>query len=132
MQVLIVIFLAIIAISVAPWLLGVAVVGAAFYGVFFLIAIGVAVAALVICAGYLLLVERPRKDRAEKQRRVERGARMQASDAAIAEQKRATAELIEDRKRAASKATADEEAIQAEVDEQIREAKIRKDLKARH
>ena len=131
MQILIVILLAIIAIAVAPWLVGIVTVGAMAYGALLVAVIAAAVLAIVIYAGYFFFVVSPRRDRLEAKIRSDRDARMQSQDAQLAAQKRAAQEIIDTRARAAAKAKASEDLIQAEIDEQIREAKIRKDLKAR-
>ncbi|MGH8388160.1 MAG: hypothetical protein ACRESJ_22190 [Pseudomonas sp.] len=131
MQILIVILLAIIAIAVAPWLAGVVAVGVIAYGAFFVAAIAAVVLAGVIYAGYFFFVVCPRREKATAKIRSDRNARMQSQDAQIAAQKRSDQEIIDARARAAAKVKANEDLIQAEIDEQIREAKIRKDLKAR-
>lgn len=131
MQILIVVLLAIIAIAVAPWLVGIVTAGALAYGVLLAYISVAAVLAAIVYAGYFFFVVCPRRDRLEAKARSDRDARMQSQDAQLAAQKRLEQEIIDARARAAAKAKASEDLIQAEVDEQIREAEIRKALKVR-
>ncbi|UNM17268.1 hypothetical protein K0P33_16925 [Pseudomonas sp. ArH3a] len=131
MQILIVILLAIIAIAVAPWLVGIVTVGAIAYSALLVAIIAAAVLAIVIYAGYFFLVVCPRRDKLEAKIRSDRDAKMRSQDAQLAAQKRSEQEIIDARARATAKAKASEDLIQAEVDEQIREAEIRKALKVR-
>lgn len=131
MRILIAVLLAIIAIAVAPWLVVVVTAGALAYGVLLAYLSAAAALAVIVYAGYFFFVICPRRDRLEAKARIDRDARMQSQDAQLAAQKRSAQEIIDARVRAAAKAKASEDLIQAEVDEQIREAEIRKALKVR-
>ncbi len=135
MQILIVVLLCIIAVALVPWLFGILVAGAAAYGVIFVTAVVVAVFLIAAYAGHRFFIVHPREDRLAAEKKQYRDARLRAQDHELAErqaaQKLVAQEVIDARARAIAKGKAEEDAIQAEVDEQIREAKIRKSFNDR-
>lgn len=121
----------VLAILFAPWLL---VIVAGVWAVYsaLVIVVGIATALVLIAyAGYLFIVVHPRQDRLAQKAQRARSARLQASDDNIAAVRATSAAAGAKNDGVRRQKKAAEDAIQAEVDEQIREAKIRKDLKAR-
>ena len=113
---------------------GLLVIAAGVWAAYWMLVVAVAVAAglaLIAYAAYMLFVVYPRQDRLAMEVQRARSARIQASDDNIAATRAASTAAGAKVDAATRQKKAAEDAIQAEVDEQIREAKIRKELKAR-
>lgn len=113
---------------------GLLVIAAGVWAAYWMLVVAVAVAAglaLIAYAAYMLFVVYPRQDRLAMEVQRARSARIQASDDNIAATRAASTAAGAKVDAATRQKKAAEDAIQAEVDEQIREAKIRKDIKAR-
>lgn len=119
------------ALLFAPWLIF--VMAGAWIAYSLLVAIAVVGVGLAIAAylGYRFFVAHPRQDRLAMEVQRARNARMQASDDKISAERAAGEARRAEIDEAKRQKKAAEDAIQAEVYEQIREAKIRKEIKAR-
>jgi len=66
MQLAILLALVLIAVLIAPWLIGVTVAAAVVYGVYLVTAAALSVLALVVAVVWALITEKKRKDRPEE------------------------------------------------------------------
>lgn len=123
---------ALLALIFAPGLL---VIAAGVWAAYWMLVVGVAVAAglaLAAYVSYMFFVAYPRQDRLRKEAQRIRSARIQASDDSITAARAASAAAGAKIDEAKRQKKAIEDAIQAEVDVQIREANIRKGINTRN
>ena len=113
---------------------GVLVIAAGLWAAYWMLVVAVAVTAglaLIAYAAYMFFVVYPRQDLLAMEVQRARSARIQASDDNIAATQAASVAAGAKIDGTNRQKKAAEDAIQAEIDEQIREAKIRKEIKAR-
>lgn len=114
---------------------GLLVIAAGVWAAYWMLVVAIAVAAglaLITYAAYMFFVAYPRQDRLARENQRARSTRIQASDDNIAATRAASAAAGAKIDEAKRQKQAAERAIQTEVDEQIREAKIRKEIKSRN